>query len=77
LKRLAPALLLFFLSPAIAELLSGSAPPVEFFSLPAFFLITCLYGPGALLVRELSIRWHKGWPTVLALGQPTGSSRKG
>jgi len=30
--RFPPALILFFLAPAIAELLSGSAPPAEFFN---------------------------------------------
>jgi len=30
-KRVPPALVLFFLSPVIAKLLSGSSPPAEFF----------------------------------------------
>ena len=30
--RFPSALILFFLTPAIAELLSGSAPPAEFFN---------------------------------------------
>ena len=39
-KGLLPALVLFFLSPAIGELLSGSAPPVEFFN-PVLFVVLC------------------------------------
>jgi hypothetical protein len=63
-----PALTLFFLAPAIGELLSGSSPPAEFFNPFTLFLLAALYGSGALLIRELRIRWNKGWPTVLLLG---------
>ncbi len=63
-----PALTLFFLAPAIGELLSGSSPPAEFFNPFTLFLLAALYGGGALLIRELRLRWNKGWPTVLLLG---------
>ena len=60
---------LFFLSPALAELLTGSAPPMEFLSVPGFVLMSVLYGSGAILIRELRVRWGKGyWPTVFILG---------
>ncbi len=62
------ALILFFLSPMIGELLSGSAPPVEFFNPFALLVLSALYGSGAVLVRELRVRWNKGWPTIFALG---------
>ncbi|OGO37081.1 MAG: hypothetical protein A2147_05745 [Chloroflexi bacterium RBG_16_57_8] len=62
----------FLLSPAIGELLSGSATPVEFFNRFGFIIIACLYGSGAVLVRELTVRWGKGWPTMLALGAAYG-----
>jgi hypothetical protein len=68
---------LFFLSPAIAELLSGSAPPVEFFNPFGFILLTILYGGGAVLARELTIRWRKGWITLLTLGMAYGIIEEG
>jgi len=67
-----PALVLLFLSPAVGELLSGSAPPVEFFHPVGFVLLTVLYGGGAILIRELTQRWGKGWPTLLVLGAAYG-----
>lgn len=73
----APAIALFFMSPAIGELLSGSAPPAEFFSPIVFALIVPLYGLGALLCRELTFRWGKGWPTLLVLGAAYGIIEEG
>jgi hypothetical protein len=72
-----PALLLFFLSPMLAELLSGSSPPVEFFQPFALFMLAALYGSGAILIRELRVRWDKGWPTVFALGAAYGIIEEG
>ena len=60
--------MLFFLAPAVGELLSGSSPPAEFFNPFTLLLLAALYGSGALLAREVRVRWNKGWPTVLALG---------
>jgi hypothetical protein len=69
-KRLhrSPAAMLFLLAPLIGELLSGSAPPVEFFHPFGFVLLTSLYGSGALVIRELRVRWNKGIGTTLLLG---------
>jgi len=72
-----PAIALFFLSPLIAELLSGSAPPVEFFNPLGFIAITMLYGNGALIVHELAVRWHKGWSSILILGSAYGIIEEG
>ena len=36
-----------------------------------------LYGGGALLVREASVRWGKGWATVLLLGAAYGIVEEG
>ncbi len=76
-KSRMPALVLFFLSPAVGELLSGSAPPAEFFNPFTLLLLGVLYGGGAILVRELRVRWNKGWPTVLALGAAYGIVEEG
>jgi hypothetical protein len=76
-RRRAPALMLFFLSPAIGELLSGASPPFKFFN-PFLFLVLCLlYGSGALLIRELALRWDKGWPSILTLGAAYGLLEEG
>lgn len=63
-----PAWALLLLAPAIGELLSGSSPPAEFFTPFTFALQVALYGSGAVLARELTCLWRKGWPTLLTLG---------
>ncbi len=75
--RIPPALALYLLAPAIAELLSGSMPPAEFFNPFNLLLVTLLYGGGAILVRELVLRWGKGWPSLLALGAAYGIVEEG
>lgn len=76
-RFLSPAIVLLFLSPIIGELLSGSAPPAEFFNPLGFAMLTILYGGGAILVRELTHRWGKGWPTLLVLGAAYGIAEEG
>lgn len=61
----------------VGELLSGSSPPLKFFSPLPFVVMAVLYGGGALLIREARLRWHKGWPTVLALGAAYGLTEEG
>lgn len=72
-----PALALFLLSPVIGELLSGSAPPSEFFNPVVFALLASLYGSGAVLARELTIRWGKGYGSLLLLGAAYGVVEEG
>jgi len=76
-KGVWPTLTLFFLSPMLAELLSGSAPPAEFFKPFTLLVLSALYGSGAVLIRELRVRWGKGWPTVFALGAAYGIIEEG
>jgi hypothetical protein len=57
--------------------LSGSAPPLEFFHPFGFVLLTSLYGSGALLIRELRIRWKKGIGSTLLLGAAYGIIEEG
>lgn len=76
-RRISPAIALFFLSPAIAELLSGSAPPAEFFHPIGFVVLLALYGSGAVLVRELALHWGKRWPTIIVLGLAYGILEEG
>jgi hypothetical protein len=64
LRRIAPALCLLLLSPVIAEFLLGD------FSVGQLGLVLVFipqYGGGALLVREVARRAHRGWPTILLL----------
>ena len=74
---ISPALTLFLLSPFVGELLSGSSPPAEYFSLPGFIILHLLYGGGALLARELKIRWHLGVGSLILLGCAYGVVEEG
>ena len=76
-RRIPPALVLFFLAPVTGELLSGSAPPVEFFNPFALIVLPALYGSAALLLRELALHWQKRWPTILVLGLAYGIVEEG
>ena len=64
-KRIAPALTLFFLGPFVAEFLLGNLPLTV---LPAMIVLAPMYGGGALLIRESVRRTGRGWPTILVLG---------
>ena len=61
-----PGMSLYLLSPVIAELMLGSSPPLTFALLS--WTDIPMYGGGAILIRELALRWRKGWPTIVALG---------
>jgi hypothetical protein len=76
-RYLRPALALFLLSPIVAELISGSSPPLKFFNPVLLVIQLILYGCGAILVRELALRWKKGWPSVLMLGAAYGLVEEG
>jgi hypothetical protein len=62
LRRISPAILLFFLAPLIAEFLLGDLTIEQ---LPALFALAPLYGGGAILIRELVRRTGRSWPTFL------------
>ncbi|MET8869697.1 hypothetical protein ABZW11_42775 [Nonomuraea sp. NPDC004580] len=64
LKRVAPAIGLFFLSPLAGEFLLGNLPITM---LPALVALAPLYGGGALLIRELARRTGAGWPGIVLL----------
>jgi len=72
-----PAVTLLIVSPVVGELLSSSAPPAVFFIPGVFVLFVCLYGAGALLIRELAVRWNRGWPSILLLGAAYGILEEG
>jgi hypothetical protein len=72
-----PAVVLFFLAPLLGELLSSSMPPSEWLDPFQTVRVLVLYGCGALLARELTHRWRKGWPTLLVLGAAYAIAEEG
>jgi hypothetical protein len=75
--KVPPALTLFLLSQAIGELLSGPSPPLEFFNSIAFLFMASLYRSGAIVVRELELRWKKDFKALLLLGAAHGILEEG
>src|SRR5665213_1322486 len=59
-----PAWFLFFFAPLTVEYVSGSSPYMNPFVLLGNLL---LYGAGTILIRELRVRWGKGWLAVFIL----------
>jgi hypothetical protein len=59
---------LFFFAPLTVEYVSGSSLNLNPILLLANLL---LYGVGTLLIRELRVRWNKGWLTVGAGSEHT------
>jgi len=77
-----PVVALLLFAPSIPELLTGSTPVTEAVYSPLYFLfafagIVALYGGGALLIREFTVYFHKGWATVLLLGAAYGIGEEG
>ena len=60
-----PALVLFVISPLIAEYLLGS---VSFAQIGALPVLCLMYGGGAVLIRETARASGRGWPTIALLG---------
>lgn len=64
LRRLGPAVGLFFLAPLVAEFLLGDLP---INMLGVLVILAPLYGGGALLIREFVRRSGRGWPSIFVL----------
>ncbi len=64
-RSILAAVTLFFLAPLVAEYLLGDFPVTFFWP---YIVLAPLYGGGALLIRELTCRSGRGWPTILLLG---------
>ena len=64
-KRLLPAIGLFFVAPLVAEFLLGDLP-IDM--LGALIVLAPMYGGGALLIREIVRRRGGGWLNIFALG---------
>jgi len=77
-----PVVALLLFAPSIPELLTGSTPITELVYSPIYFAfafagIVGLYGGGALLIREFTAYFHKGWASVLLLGAAYGIGEEG
>jgi len=73
-------LFLIFFAPFVGEGLSTSTPVYEWLNPLVIILLVFLYGFGALIIRELLIRWGKGsegWLTLLLLGAAYGIIEEG
>ena len=69
LRRVAPAVGLFFLAPLVGEYLLGNVPMSM---IAGVFILAPMYGGGALLIREVARRGGRGWPTILVLALAYG-----
>jgi hypothetical protein len=76
-KSLPPVLLLFIVAPVFGELFSGSTRLNDFLNPVTFTTEALLYGCGAIIARELVVRWGKGWPSLLLLGFAYGIYEEG
>lgn len=77
LDKLPPAVLLYYLAPVFGELFSGSSPLDEYLHPVTFLILTLLYGGGAVIIRELAVRWQTGWRGILLLGFAYGIYEEG
>jgi hypothetical protein len=64
-RSILAAVTLFFIAPLVAEFLLGDFPVTW---LALVIVLAPMYGGGALLIRELTRRSGRGWPTILLLG---------
>ncbi len=77
-RRTRVALVMSFLSPFFAEVLSGSTPPLEALTNPLSFpLLWAYYGAGVLLVREAWVRWGRNYLRLMLLGFVYGIVEEG
>jgi ABC-2 type transport system ATP-binding protein len=62
-------LALFILAPLVAEYLLGDFPLTY---LPLLLVLAPLYGGAALVIREVTRRAHRGWPSILLMALAFG-----
>ena len=73
-RKYLPALSLVLIAPLVAEILPGSAPITHPGVLPFIFLI---YGPGALLIRDVVRVRSLSWTSILLFGAAYGILEEG
>ena len=72
-----PAIVLAFLAPFCLEGFAGASPPWIFFNPIVLVYFMLFYGSAAILIREITRRWGKSWPTILAFGAAYGICEEG
>jgi hypothetical protein len=77
LRRVHPAVALLLVAPVLGELVSGHQAPLEFLNPLNFVVLSLPYGLGALVSRELIVRWGKGRFSLLLLGMAFGVYEEG
>jgi hypothetical protein len=73
-SQFAPVIVLFVLSPVVAEFLFGATPVSRLGSL---VVVAPLYGGGVVLIRELARRRGFGWGRIALLGAAYGIVEEG
>ena len=73
-RRLAPVFALFFPAPLVAEFFLGDFPITM---LPLIVVLAPIYGGGAVLIREITRRTGRGWPTIVLLALAFGLFQEG
>ena len=73
-RRAAPAIALFFLSPLVAEFLLGDFTLAQ---LSYLILLAPAYGGAAVVIREVARRFGRGWPTIVLLALAYGVIEEG
>ena len=63
--RYLPSVVLFVVTPLIAEYLLGSLSLSQISALP---VLCCMYGGGTVLIRETARASRRGWPAIVLLG---------
>jgi len=68
---------LVLLATVLAEALTGSTPVPMLVNPLTFLFVAGNHGACALLIREATVRWNKGWASVLLLGAAFGVESEG
>jgi hypothetical protein len=68
---------LYLLAPVVAELLTGSTPPLAWNNVGGVVLTVGLYGSGALLAREIVCARRLSWANLAILGIAYGVLEEG
>lgn len=76
-NHIKPVITLLLLSPVVAELVSGATTFLEFINPHVLFPLVRLYGVGALLIREIKVRYDLSYGSVLLLGFAYGVIEEG
>lgn len=69
--------MLVILSIVIAEILTGSTPVIALIDPFQLAGLLGFYGCGVLIIRDVSVRWDRGWSAVIPLGLAYGIVEEG